>query len=79
MHTKLEQRTVYDTNNSEFRGHGALKTSDLFGIFHILTGKIIQTSLKYLTATYAWLKGTKRTRYSTVSIQILLRSLVISL
>ena len=79
MHTKLEQRTVYDTNNSEFRGNGALKTSDLFGISHILTGEIIQTSLKYLTATYAWLKGTKRTRYSTVSIQILLRSLVISL
>ena len=55
-----------------------MKSSDFFGIPHTLTGDITQAPVKCLAAAYARLTETKRTRYSIITLQMLLRSLVIS-
>ena len=71
-------RSTHDIDDAEFRGYRGYKSTDFFGIPHTLTGDITQAPVKYLASAYARLKETKRTRYSIVTLQMLLRSLVIS-
>ena len=71
-------RSTHDDDEAEFRGYREYKSSDFFGIAHTLTGDISQAPVKCLASAYARLKETKRTRYSIITLQMLLRSLVIS-
>ena len=77
--TSTTTRTVsHPTDNIELREHSALKSTNFFNIPHTLTGGITQVPVKYLKVVYVRLKETKRTQYSIITLQILLRSLVIS-
>ena len=71
-------RNTHDGDDAEFRGYREYKSSDFFGIPHTLTGDISQAPVKCLASAYARLKETKRTRYSIITLHMLLRSLVIS-
>ena len=68
----------HSTDDVEFRGYSSMLLSDFFGIPHTLTGDIVQAQVKCLRAAYARLKETKRTRYSTITLQMLLHSLDVS-
>ena len=70
--------TTPTTDDPEFRDHRPLQQSNFFGIHHTLTGGISKAPLKCLASAYARLKETKRRRYSIITLQMLLRSLVIS-
>ena len=70
--------TIPTTDEPEFRGHRPLQQNNFFGIHHTLTGNISKTPLKCLASEYARLKETKRRRYSIITLQMLLRSLIIS-
>ena len=62
----------------EFREHAAITTKLFFGIQHTLEGDISRPPIKCQASAYIRLKDTNRHKYSIVSIQTLLRSLVIS-
>ena len=77
--TSTTTRTTTPTNDEpEFRGHSPLQPKNIFCIHHTLTGDISKAPLKYLASTYARLKGTKRRRYSIITLQMLFRPLVVS-
>ena len=78
MTSTINRTITHSPDDTEFRGHSALKPSVFFGIPHTLTGDITHASVKCLTAIYARLKETKQTRYSIITLQMLLRSLDIS-
>ena len=54
-----------------------MQTRNFFGIHHTLEGDISHAYIKCLASAYARLKETMRHRYSIVSVQTLLRTLVI--
>ena len=70
--------TTPTTDDPEFCGRRPLQQNNFFGIHHTLTGDISKAPLKCLASAYARLKETKRSRYSIITLQMLLRSLVIS-
>ena len=77
--TSTTTHNITPTNDEpEFHGHRPLQQNNFFGIHHTLTGDIFKAPLKYLASAYARLKETKRHRYSIIPLQMLLRSLVIS-
>ena len=76
--TSTTTRTTTPTNDeTESRGHSPLQPNNFFGIHHTLTGDISKAPLKCLASVYARLKETKRCRYSIITLQMLLLSLVI--
>ena len=75
--TTTHQSTA-STHENEFRGQLKVQTRNFFGIHQTLTGDISHAHIKCLVAVYAHLKGTMRHRYSIISVQTLLRTLVIS-
>ena len=71
--------TTTPTNDErELCGLHPLQQNNFFGIHHTLTGDISEVLLKYIVSIYARLKDIKRRRYSIITLQTLLRSLVIS-
>jgi len=71
-------RSTHDVDDSEFQGYREHKSSSFFGIPHTLTGDNTQAPVMCLASAYVRLKETRRTRYSIITLQMLLCSLVIS-
>ena len=65
------------SQESEFRDHTAITTKSFFGIQHTLEGDIFRSPIKYLASVHTRLKNMKHHKYSIVSVQTLLQSLVI--
>ena len=63
----------------EFRDHTVTTIQSFFGIQHTLEGDISRSPIKCLSSAYTRLKDTKRHKYSIVSIQTLIRSLLVSI
>ena len=77
--TSTTIHTTTPTNDEpEFREHRPLQQDNFFGINHTLTGDISKSPLKCLASAYTRLKETKRRRYRIITLQMFLRSLVIS-
>ena len=73
-----KHQSTDSTPENEFRGQLRVQTRNFFGIHHTLEGDISQAYIKCLASAYALLKETMRHRYSIVSVQTLLRTMVIS-
>ena len=74
----MTRTSTHTPEDTEFRGHKAFKPNDFYDKHHTLTRDITLAHVKCLAAVCARLKETKRTRYSIITLQILLRLLVIS-
>ena len=73
-----KRQSTDSTPENEFRGQLEVQTRNFFGIHHTLEGDISHAHIKCLAAAYARLKEMMRHRYSIVSVQTLIRTLVIS-